>query len=124
MHVPILSRQEDINWELENPSQFVKSVGELGQDNHGKNKINGYYRNEFPAKVLGDWRFTVMNPDSYAYLFAIFRLQNKQWEPKIKTQDEVEVIGLEKNEGWEVVGDWDNAGDPPAPGSRVRPVYS
>lgn len=75
--------------------------------------VTGYYRNppidDLPGKRLGEPYLTIMNPDSYAYLATLWRLQDKKWVSKLVLAGNVTTIKLEKNEKLELVGDWPGA---------------
>lgn len=122
MHVPLLSKQDEITWPLEPEHEFIKTVGAHGRDSHGAQELDGYFWTELIGPLLNAWKYTIMNPDSYGYLLMLFILQNKQWESYLDESDGTPRIKFRKNTNLELVGDWPNAGETPPWGSRAQPV--
>lgn len=85
-----------------------------GRDYHPINKadgnnIVGYYLHKdilTPGEMLTNPAWTVMNPDSYAYLATIYRLRDKRWEAY---RTDAGYIRLRENVNLQLKGDWPNA---------------
>lgn len=82
----------------------------LGRDFHPwpivAGSVQGYYRSDnplTPGEYLGNRHYTIMNPDSYAYLAALYRLYGKRWSNQRQADGYIR-LGVDRS--LNDVGDW------------------
>jgi len=123
IHVPFLSSQS-LSYPIVN-DRIVGFHDAHGKDRHGPRELTGYYRRgntDLPGPHLDIYEYTVMNPDSYAYVNLYMRLLDKQWEPYMKDINGEPTIRVRKNLDLEEEGDWPNAPPlQPLIGSSIQP---
>ncbi|KAF2811421.1 uncharacterized protein BDZ99DRAFT_474985 [Mytilinidion resinicola] len=125
VHVPFLSEQTMTEARDEDntnvPVHYQNGIDSFRLHPTDTKDTSGYYTGPLPGPTLGDPKFVIMNPDSYAYVGFLFRIRDKQWVP-YSDGATPPLIRLKKDTSLELVGDWPGAPTPtPSPNVKQTP---